>query len=52
MLPVGAVLALMVPAAVKALPVRFRTVAIACVLGGLIALQIACLTLVATRYYA
>jgi 4-amino-4-deoxy-L-arabinose transferase-like glycosyltransferase len=52
MLPVGAVLALMVPVAVKALPVRFRTVAIACVLGGLIALQIACLTLVATRYYA
>jgi 4-amino-4-deoxy-L-arabinose transferase-like glycosyltransferase len=52
MLPVGALLALVVPAAVKALPVRFRTIAVGCVLGGLVALQIACLTLVATRYYA
>jgi hypothetical protein len=37
---------------VRALPQRFRTVAIACVLGGLVALQIACLALVASRYYA
>jgi hypothetical protein len=52
MLPVGALLALVVPAAVKALPGRVRTVAIGCVLGGLVGLQIACLALVATRYYA
>jgi hypothetical protein len=52
LLPVGAVLALVVAQAVRALPVRFRTVAIGSVLGGLVALQLACLTLVATRYYA
>jgi hypothetical protein len=52
LLPVGAVLALVVAQAVRALPVRFRTVAIASVLGGLVALQLACLALVATRYYA
>jgi hypothetical protein len=37
---------------VKALPARFRTIGIGCVLGGLVALQIACLALVVTRYYA
>jgi 4-amino-4-deoxy-L-arabinose transferase-like glycosyltransferase len=52
LLPVGAVLALVVAQAVRSLPARFRTVAIACVLGGLVALQLACLALVATRYYA
>jgi 4-amino-4-deoxy-L-arabinose transferase-like glycosyltransferase len=52
LLPVGALLALVVAQAVRALPQRFRTVAIACVLGGLVALQIACLALVASRYYA
>jgi 4-amino-4-deoxy-L-arabinose transferase-like glycosyltransferase len=52
LLPVGAVLALVVAQAVRALPARFRTVAIACVLGGLVALQLACLAIVAERYYA
>jgi hypothetical protein len=52
LLPVGALLALVVTQAVRALPARFRTFAIGCVLGGLIALQLACLALVATRYYA
>jgi hypothetical protein len=52
LLPVGAVLALVVAQAVRALPARFRTVAIASVLGGLVALQLACLAIVATRYYA
>jgi 4-amino-4-deoxy-L-arabinose transferase-like glycosyltransferase len=52
LLPVGAVLALVVAQAVRALPARFRTVAIGSVLGGLVALQLACLVLVATRYYA
>jgi 4-amino-4-deoxy-L-arabinose transferase-like glycosyltransferase len=52
MLPVGALFALVVAAAVKALPARFRTIGIGCVLGGLVALQIACLALVVTRYYA
>jgi hypothetical protein len=52
MLPVGALLALVVTHAVRALPQRFRTVAIGCVLGGLIAFQVAALALVASRYYA
>jgi hypothetical protein len=52
LLPVGAVLALVVAQAVRAVPSRFRAVAIGCVLGGLVAFQIACLALVATRYYA
>jgi hypothetical protein len=52
LLPVGALLAVMVAQAVRAVPARFRPVAIGCVLGGMIALQVACLTLVATRYYA
>jgi hypothetical protein len=52
LLPVGAVLALAVAQAVRALPTRFRTVAIGCVLGGLVALQLACLAIIATRYYA
>lgn len=52
LLPVGAILALVVAQAVRAVPQRFRTVAIACVLGGLIAFQIAALALVASRYYA
>jgi 4-amino-4-deoxy-L-arabinose transferase-like glycosyltransferase len=52
LLPVAALLALVVTQAVRALPRSFRTVAIACVLGGLIAFQIAALALVASRYYA
>jgi 4-amino-4-deoxy-L-arabinose transferase-like glycosyltransferase len=52
MLPVGALLAMVVTQAVRALPQRFRTVGIACVLGGLIAFQVAALALVASRYYA
>ncbi|MEA2412918.1 MAG: hypothetical protein QOC77_3479 [Thermoleophilaceae bacterium] len=51
MLPVGALLALVVTQAVRAVPQRFRTIAIACVLGGLVAFQIAALALVASRYY-
>jgi 4-amino-4-deoxy-L-arabinose transferase-like glycosyltransferase len=52
LLPVSALLALVVAQAVRALPQRFRTIGAGCVLGGLVALQIACLALVASRYYA
>jgi 4-amino-4-deoxy-L-arabinose transferase-like glycosyltransferase len=52
LLPVGALLAAVVALAVRAVPGRFRTLSAGAVLGGLVALQIACLGLVAARFYA
>lgn len=52
LLPVGALAALVLAQATRALPVRARTPAVAAVLAGLVAFQIACLGLVASRYYA
>jgi 4-amino-4-deoxy-L-arabinose transferase-like glycosyltransferase len=52
LLPIGALLAAVVTLAVRALPARFRVVGAGAVLGGLIALQVACLGLVASRFYA
>jgi 4-amino-4-deoxy-L-arabinose transferase-like glycosyltransferase len=52
LLPVGALLAAVVALAVRALPARFRVAGAGAVLGGLVALQVACLGLVASHFYA
>lgn len=52
LLPVGAIAALVLAQATRALPARARQPGVAVVLGGLVVLQIACLGLVAGRYYA
>jgi 4-amino-4-deoxy-L-arabinose transferase-like glycosyltransferase len=52
MLPVGALLAAVVALAVRTVPTRFRLTAAGAVLGGLVALQIACLGLVTAHFYA
>jgi 4-amino-4-deoxy-L-arabinose transferase-like glycosyltransferase len=52
LLPVGALFALVLAQAVRAAPMRLRGGAGGAVLGGLIVFQIACLGLIAARYYA
>jgi 4-amino-4-deoxy-L-arabinose transferase-like glycosyltransferase len=52
LLPVGALLAVVVALAIRAVPTRFRPLGAGAVLGGLVAFQIACLGLVAAHYYA
>ena len=51
LLPIGALLALVVALAVRALPPRLRVGGAAAVLGGLVVFQLACLGLVAARFY-
>ena len=52
LLPVGSLFALVLAQAVRAAPVRLRGATAGAVLGGLIVFQIACLGLIAARYYA
>jgi 4-amino-4-deoxy-L-arabinose transferase-like glycosyltransferase len=52
LLPVAPLLALLVAQATRALPKRWRTAGQGAILGGLIVFQVACLGLVAARYYA
>jgi hypothetical protein len=51
-LPLAPLLALLVAQATRALPARFRPASQGVVVGGLLVFQIACLGLVAARYYA
>lgn len=51
-LPLGALFALVVAQATRAVPVRFQGAAAGIALAGVFTLQIACLGLVAARYYA
>jgi 4-amino-4-deoxy-L-arabinose transferase-like glycosyltransferase len=52
LLPLAPLLALLVAQATRALPARFRGAGQGAVLAGLIVFQLACLGLVAARYYA
>jgi 4-amino-4-deoxy-L-arabinose transferase-like glycosyltransferase len=51
LLPLAPLLALLVAQATRALPQRFRGAGQGAVLGGLVVFQVACLGLIASRYY-
>ena len=52
LLPIAPLLALLVAQSTRALPMRWRAAGQGALLGGLIVFQVACLGLVAARYYA
>jgi 4-amino-4-deoxy-L-arabinose transferase-like glycosyltransferase len=52
LLPLGALFSLVLAQSTQAVPARFRGAAAGAVIGGLVVLQLACLGLIVSRYYA
>jgi 4-amino-4-deoxy-L-arabinose transferase-like glycosyltransferase len=52
LLPLGALFSLVLAQSTQVVPQRFRGAAAAAVIGGLVVLQLACLGLIVSRYYA